>query len=396
MQPLSIYVHIPFCRHRCGYCDFNTYAGMNHLVPAYISGLKTEIRQFKNFIPVQGNYRVQTIYFGGGTPSLIPPGDIGAVLEQIFRVFQVDEDCEITMEANPGTVSLATLNGYRQQGVNRISLGVQSSNLNELQLLEREHEFSDVQRAVADAKKAGFLNISLDLIFGIPGQNIDNWQTSLSDVVDLAPEHLSLYSLTIEEGTPFAKYVREGKMPYPDEDIAADMYDFAREFLRGKGFQQYEISNWARKDSRGDLMISRHNRQYWLNGAYIGFGAGAHGSIEGERLENEKSIVRYIRALEETESASLPATPGTKARTPIDPEREMNETMMLGLRLLVEGVSEDRFEKRFGIGMRTVFGKTINKLEAKKLVEWCGPNRDTLRLTEMGYLLGNQVFVEFV
>ncbi len=396
MKPLSIYVHIPFCQHRCGYCDFNTYAGMNHFIPAYISGVKKEITLFQGYQPIQDSHYVHTIFFGGGTPSLIPPKDIGAVLGTIRQVFKVSEDCEITMEANPGTVTLDSLRGYQEQGVNRISLGVQSSNLGELKLLEREHDFSDVQQAVRDARKAGFNNISLDLIFGIPGQSTESWRTSLVDVTDLEPDHLSLYSLTIEEGTPFAKYVQEGKMTSPDGDVAADMYDFAREFLSKKGFQQYEISNWAKNDENGMLMVSRHNSQYWLNEPYIGIGAGAHGSILGERLENEKNIVRYLRALENESDIRLPSTPVTKDSTPIELEREMNETMMLGLRLLIEGVSEKRFQERFGTEMRTVFGEIIEKLEAKKLVEWGGADGKRLRLTEMGYLLGNQVFVEFI
>lgn len=395
MEPLSLYLHIPFCRHRCGYCDFNTYAGMGHLIPAYVSGLKKEIAFFENDLSRETT-PVYTIYFGGGTPSLLSPDAIGEILTQIRDVFPVSEDCEITMEANPGTVTLESLEGYYQYGVNRISLGVQSSNFGELQFLEREHDFNDVQQAVQDARRAGFMNISLDLIFGLPNQQMQVWQRSLADVVGLGPTHLSLYSLTIEDGTPFARYVRDGQFPYPDPDMAADMYDFAREHLANAGYIQYEISNWAKKDVNGEVMVSKHNRQYWLNQAYIGFGAGAHGSYGGERLENERNIVRYLKRLEETEGVDLPATPVTTARTPIDREREMNETMMLGLRLLQEGVSEERFQTRFGVGIRATFGKIIASLEAKGLVAWGGVNGEILRLTERGYLLGNQVFVEFI
>lgn len=395
MKSLSLYIHIPFCQHRCGYCDFNTYAGMGHWIPKYVTALEREISAF-NADSYHSEYRVDTIYFGGGTPSLLSPAQIGSVLGRINQVFRVDDDCEITMEANPGTVNLASFQGYLEAGINRLSLGVQSTNLSELQFLEREHGFGDVQQAVRDAKEAGIRNISLDLIYGLPHQNMDLWQNSLKDVIALHPAHLSLYALTIEDGTPFARYVHDGKMQYPDPDLAADMYDFAREFLADRGFVQYEISNWAGVGDDGTLLLSRHNRQYWLNGAYVGFGAGAHGSFGGERLENERSIVRYVRALGGDSQVNLPGTPATIRRTLIDLEREMNETMMMGLRLLIEGVSEDRFRERFGTSMRKEFGKIISRLEAKKLVKWVGDKGDILVLTEAAYLLGNQVFVEFI
>lgn len=368
---------------------------MGHLIPDYVSALKKEIGSFRGYPPLE-EYQVHSIYFGGGTPSLLSPEEIGAILGEVHEVFEVDENCETTMEANPGTVGLASFQGYFAKGVNRLSLGAQSTNFSELQLLERQHAFKDVRDAVMNARKAGFWNISLDLIYGLPNQKMEIWQQSLQDVIALHPTHLSLYALTIEDGTPFARYVRDGKLTYPDPDLAADMYDIAKEVLKENGFAHYEISNWAAKDRQGNLLVSRHNQQYWLNDAYIGFGAGAHGSFGGERLENKRSIQRYISALGGGDPVGLPGTPGTNLRTPIDREREMNETMMMGLRLLIEGVNEERFQERFGTSMKQVFGKIISRLEAKKLVRWGGEKGETLMLTEMAYLLGNQVFVEFI
>ncbi|MCH7664216.1 MAG: radical SAM family heme chaperone HemW, partial [Chloroflexi bacterium] len=230
-----MYLHIPFCKHRCGYCDFNAYAGMDDLIPAYASALQAEIRAF-----AAGSDRripIHTIYFGGGTPSLMPAENIAAILESIEQHFEVLADAEITLEANPGTVDLNYFRDIYQSGVNRISMGVQSANPEELRLLERQHGYADAIQAVKYARLAGFDNLSVDLIFGLPYQKLSTWQHSLELALALNPEHISLYALTIEHGTPLGHWVSRGLLPVPDADTAADMYEWTMRHLDANGYQ---------------------------------------------------------------------------------------------------------------------------------------------------------------
>lgn len=345
---------------------------------------------------VHSDFPVHSIYFGGGTPSLLQPSQVNKVLRSIRQVFAVTTDCEITLEANPGTVFLDSVSGYREAGVNRLSLGVQSTHQKELTLLERQHSYADVLNAVQDARKTGIDNINLDLIYGLPYQELKDWEETLRSIVLLNPDHLSLYSLTIEEGTPFMAYVSSGKIVSPDSDLAADMYEFSRAFLSEHGFLHYEISNWAKSDKNGSPLVSRHNCQYWRNEPYLGFGAGAHGYFEGVRLENESNLIRYIEVFKQLGKRNFPSTPATKTFHLIDREREMRETLMMGLRLIEEGVSTIQFKGRFGLPIEEVFGNQIDMLVGKGLLEWVGEDERVLRLTKLGHLLGNQVFIEFV
>lgn len=300
------------------------------------------------------------------------------------------------MEANPGTVSLEKLEGYRQAGVNRLSIGVQSTNKDELQLLERQHGYRDAREAVELARVAGFEEVSFDLIYGLPGQPVDSWEDSLKAVLDLTPNHLSLYALTIEKGTPLSLRVDQGMVIEPDPDLAADMYEWTIEYLSVLGWEQYEISNWALRDEDGKLRVSRHNLQYWLNQPYYGFGAGAHGYVAGWRTENEPFPVRYIQRINSGDIPAYPSTSATIHATKIDEDTAMGETMMMGLRLTQQGVSRERFLSKFGNDFEEIFSDEIADLLEKKLVDWDGGGRERLRLTKHARILGNQVFQYFV
>jgi len=414
MTPYSLYLHIPFCQQRCSYCDFNTYAGLETLIPEYIHALEREIQCLA--VGVDEAIPVHTIYFGGGTPSILPPEEISRILQVLDTVFSLDPATEITLEANPGNLSLEYLRDICNLGVNRLSVGMQSSRPAELALLSRRHEYRDVVKAVKWARQAGFDNLSLDLIFGLPAQTLDHWDTSLTMSLDLAPEHFSLYALTLEAGTPMQRRVARGLLPEPEPDLAAEMYELACVKLEKAGFLQYEISNWARANSesrirngklgmtssespfaiRHSLLASRHNLQYWRNLPYLGFGAGAHGFANGIRTANVLAPAEYIHRLAPRSplpAPRFPRTPATQTTIPIDRDTEMGETMMMGLRLTQEGVSRTAFQARFKCPLEDVFGEVISELVDWELLEWMG---DTLRLTPKGRLLGNQVFMRFV
>lgn len=387
----SIYLHIPFCVHRCSYCDFNTYAGLDDLIPSYVQALQREIeitaRSADAVLPVH------TIFFGGGTPSLLLPEQAKSVLGTIRGCFDLSSNAEITLEANPGTLDPGQLQALREAGVNRLSFGMQSANPGELQLLERQHNLQDVAKAVMDARAAGFDNLNLDLMFGIPYQTIEMWQSSLDTALSLRPDHFSLYALTLEHGTPMKKQVDQGALPEPDSDLAADMYELASDKMDAAGFIQYEISNWARCNETRGILSCRHNLQYWRNQPYLGFGAGAHGYAGGVRTANILSPAAYIQRLEQAGAEHFPGTPATVEKRDITRADEIGETMMMGLRLVEEGVSDAVFCERFGLRLREQFGKQIDRLESQGLIEW---NGSSLRLTKRGRLLGNRVFVEFI
>lgn len=396
----SLYLHIPFCTHRCAYCDFNTYAGQEDLIPAYVLALGNEIRAVADSAPER--IEVQTIFFGGGTPSLLSGNQFETILKTIRQRFELAHDAEISLEANPGTLTAKALGGLHALGFNRISLGVQSAHLEELRQLERIHDYFDVVNAVEWARRAGFENLNLDLIFGLPEQTLKRWQASLQLALGLHPEHLSLYALTLEHGTPFGRWAQRGLLPLPDPDAAADMYEWAQETLEAGGYEHYEISNWAQSGRQ-----CRHNLQYWRNLPYLGFGAGAHGFAGQVRYSNVLRIKTYIERLPSSASRlAFPLSPSTVNRQWITPKVEMQETMITGLRLTQEGISASAFRKRFGCELDSVFGKEIEELVGLGLLEWIDEKSLTqdatltpssrLRLTQRGHLLGNQVFMRFV
>ncbi|MCE5207220.1 MAG: radical SAM family heme chaperone HemW [Chloroflexi bacterium] len=392
-EPYSIYLHFPFCKRRCNYCDFNTYAGVLNRLPRYIDALCLEIQtvahSHKEYISVH------SVYLGGGTPSLIPADELKKVLACLKANFQFTHDTEVTLEANPGTLSPDYLKEIRRMGINRLSIGMQSGSNQELKILGRIHLVEDVHQSVAWARTAGFDNLSLDLIYGLPGQTLDQWRHNLHAALDLYAEHLSLYALTLESNVPMFRQIQNGELPAQDDDLMADMYELATDELNQAGFEQYEISNWVRIDPSGRDLRSRHNLQYWLNLPYLGFGAGAHGSAEGVRTENLSRIKAYSERCFLGNTGEFPRGPALKTAVTIDKHREMQETMLLGLRLR-QGVSASRFYARFGEEMHSIFGKEIEELIHLQLLEENRGGTDALRLTRHARFLSNVVFRQFV
>lgn len=378
---LSIYIHIPFCRTRCSYCSFNTYTGLEALVEPYLAALQHEIALVaQNRSDLAGH----TLYLGGGTPSLLTPVQVEAIIMAVCVHLGLLPTAEITLEANPGTVDAAKLAAFRAAGVNRLSLGVQSIHADELRLFGRSHSFADATDAFHLARRAGFDNISVDLIYGAPYQTRRSWRETLEAVLAWNPEHISLYSLTIETGTPLHHRIERGDIPSPDPDLAADMYEDARARLAQAGFRQYEISNWAQPGCE-----SVHNRQYWLNRPYLGFGAGAHGAACKLRYWNVASVQDYIARIARCEPQNFPLSPAVEGWEAISERLAMSETVILGLRLVREGISRTDFARRFGCTLDQVFGLELERLERIGLIEDSG---DAIRLTERAYLLSNQVF----
>lgn len=364
------------------------------MIPSYVKALCAEISSIRE--AAQFRLPVHTIYFGGGTPSLLTIGQIERILIEIDNCFKLIPGLEISLEANPGSLSLNYLKELHNLGVNRLSIGMQSSQPGELNLLERQHSYEDVISAVKWTRKAGFDNLNLDLIFGIPYQSLESWRHSISLGLDLKPDHLSVYALTIEHGTPLANWVARGLLPEIDSDLEAEMYELADQQLGEVGFTQYEISNWTRRGSDGELLSCQHNLQYWRNLPYLGFGAGAHGFADGLRTANVLSPSAYIERCMHGKKKQFPITPATASTLPLDRITEMGETMMMGLRLTEEGVSNVDFKERFGQELFEVFPKEIKELTESNLLEWVGEGLDTLRLTSRGRLLGNQVFMRFI
>ena len=391
-QGIGLYVHIPFCQTKCSYCDFNTYERIEDQIPNYVTALTNEIKAWSDLLsqPV-----VHTIFLGGGTPSYLPVDNIKHILSTIHSSYKVYESAEITLECNPGDITLERASGWSDAKVNRVSMGVQSFNDGLLALLGRRHTAHEAKQAFHTLRKAGFNNQSLDLIYGLPHQSASQWSDTLNEAVALGPDHISLYSLQIEEGTPLAVDVKKGRYPIPDDDLAAEMYEEAQHKLRANGFTQYEISNWAKPG-----MKSQHNIIYWLNEPYLGVGAGAHSWLEGQRFFNLKSPTRYVTAMDNNHK-EINQDPIATMQTPFGPVEQVDvttatidigETMMMGMRLNA-GVSHKRFEKRFGTPLDKIFPKELNRLVALGLVEITA---EGVRLTDKGRLLGNEVFAEFI
>jgi oxygen-independent coproporphyrinogen-3 oxidase len=401
----GLYLHIPFCLRRCKYCDFFSTEGERKRIPAYTRALLREIGMAGG---AGGNPPVGSVFFGGGTPSLLDPGQVEMVLDEIRKSFQLDPEAEITLEANPGTVELARLKAFRQLGINRLSLGMQSADAGELRLLGRIHTFAGAERTFRDARRAGFDNINLDFIFGLPGQTPALWSQTLARALEFAPEHLSLYALTLERGTELVRAVRRGALPAPDDDAAAEMYERSEGMLGAAGFRHYEISNWARDGGAGagakpadpraavfPAFASRHNLRYWLNQPYLGFGAGAHGCAAGKRYSNICSVEKYIERMRGGGIRRFPLTPASTRSVMRTREADLRETMWLGLRLTEAGVNRAEYRNRFDEDYYDRFRKEIDASIAGGLLEWAR-NGDALRLTPKGRLLGNQVFQLFV
>ena len=389
---ISLYIHIPFCETKCPYCDFNTYAGIEPLIPEYVDALIQEARFWGDALSQHHSPAVSTVFFGGGTPSYLPPGDIVRILDEVRSAFSLAPAAEITLESNPGDIAAERVEAWLKAGINRLSIGVQSLDDGLLQLLGRRHTAQEALDAHRAAGNGGLTNINLDLMYGLPYQTLDQWRATLEEALEDRPEHISMYSLTLEEGTPLEASVRHGKVPYPDPDLGADMYQLAMKLGQDAGYNHYEISNWA-LPGRECL----HNLTYWRNQPYLGIGPGAHSYLNGYRFSNLRSPRRYIQlagaltpgkvdpaALEEYGLLDMVET--------IDERLEMAETMMLGLRLS-EGVSQEAFLRRFGASLLETYGPQIDELLGLELVAW---QEDRLVLTPTGRLLGNEVFQRFL
>ena len=408
---LSLYVHIPFCTAKCGYCDFNSYAGQESLIPAYAQALQREAEMWSAPCATAGGWQAETLFFGGGTPSLMPLAEVERILKGLRRHLGLTPNAEVTLEANPGTVDKPYLSRLREMGVNRLSLGVQSFRDDELAFLGRIHSAEEARSAYQAARSAGFDNVSLDLIFGLPGQTADCWLESLEEAMGLGPEHLSLYALTIEEGTPLARDVARGRTPAPDPDLQAELYLHTAERLAPAGYEQYEISNWARPGRR-----CRHNLTYWRNGFWLGLGAGAHSHLPGSwepatrnqepgiwdrcyRFAAEVSPRRYIELVNETRkqwsqegALTMDAMRQVTFREEAGPSLELLDTLVLGLRLC-EGVSLRELRRRFGRAALESHGAAFEEAISLGLLERADGR---LRLTARGRLLANEVFVRLL
>ena len=387
----SIYLHIPFCQKRCSYCDFNTFSGMNHLIPVYVEQLINEIKYYSS--SSSEKQPINTIFFGGGTPSLLEIIHYEEIFTALKQDFLILPQSEISLEANPGTVTLEYLESLVSIGFNRISFGLQTSNPYLLNLLGRIHDHPQSIQAIFLAKKAGFKNINLDLIYGLPGQTLDDWKKTLDDCISLDTQHFSLYALGIEEDTPLFEWVNKGMVENPDPDLAAEMYEIADHMLTKNGFECYEISNYNKKDEKQDWRC-QHNLKYWRNGNYLGFGAGAHGYIGNIRYENVGNIHEYIQRMKQVSKRRILESPVIKRSEMISDYVAMQEQMMVGLRLVSEGVSIKDFSERFSQSPLVVFKKELNYLTQNHLIDI--QNNDVICLTHHGRLLGNIVFRQFV
>lgn len=371
MHDIGLYVHIPFCRHKCNYCSFASYQSRETDIAVYLCALKAELAQRVDGRPMR------SIYFGGGTPSLLSPEQLEDILAAIASLTAVDKAAEITIEANPGTLDAAYLTAVRGLGVNRLSLGAQSMNNRELDLLGRIHKAAEVQEAVHCARSAGFENLNLDLIYGLPGQGLADWQRTLDEAIAMMPEHLSLYALTLEVETPMWRAIKEKSLPDIDPDLSADQYEMAEDLLAAHGYRHYEISNWAEEGRE-----CRHNMVYWQNQPYLGVGVAAHSWLDGHRLANTGNLDEYLAAF----AGKRPLLPDMDEVIGLD--LELAETVILGLRLEA-GVDINSLKNRFGIDVLSYYSQPIREMVDSGLMKHTG---EYIRLTRRGRLLSNEVF----
>ena len=367
----GLYLHIPFCKSKCAYCDFASFAGQEDNMAAYAEKVQQEIRQKAEKYP---GTTLSTLFIGGGTPSLFPVEKMDEVLSCIHHHFRFHPDAECTCECNPGTVTKAFLQMLRRQGINRLSFGAQCAQPHLLHMLGRIHTWEDVCASVSLARECGFDNINLDLMLGLPGQTEQDALETLESALALSPTHLSCYGLIVEEGTVLARQVEKGLWQLPDEETERREYALCRRLLLEKGFVQYEISNFALPDFH-----CRHNLDCWQRKEYIGIGSAACGLMGNVRWQNPPSLQDYLNGVPAAEEI-------------ISKEDAMFETMMLGLRTM-EGVSEERFLKMHGLSLQKVYGEKLQKPLREKLVQW---ENGYVRLTETGLSLQNRVLVELM
>lgn len=376
MTAAGLYVHIPFCSSRCSYCDFATGLYQSELAERYVAALLQEIRTSPH-----SGAKVDTIYFGGGTPSLLAPAQLDRILAILSQQFEIDPASEVTLEINPGSVTREKLEAFRNLGINRASFGAQTFDDSELAKLGRSHSAADALKTFAELRNAGFTNISFDLIAGLPGQTLAGWQRNIKQALDLNPEHLSFYLLEVHSGTPLAEHIRRGLQPVPDDDLAGVMYRWMLDHASEAGYEHYEISNLCHPGFH-----SRHNVKYWTAVPYYGFGCSAH-SYDGQnrRWSNHRDVLKYVETIE-------------NGASPVVDEQELSETdvraeaLFLAMRLM-RGVDVQRYRESFGVDLREAHAADLDRFCKAGLLEFDG---DLIRLTRTGALLSNEVFAAFV
>ena len=376
-KDLGLYIHIPFCIKKCAYCDFLSWSGDKDQKEEYVRDLEQEIRSYKTFA---ADYQVSTVYFGGGTPSILETGQIERIMGALRQTFRIEKKAEITLEMNPGTARKEKLKAYRQLGINRLSIGIQSVKNENLKLLGRIHTYEDFLESYHMAREAGFDNISGDLISSLPGQTLEEWKEELEILIRTPLEHLSVYQLIIEEGTEFYERYGEHEELLPDEETSREIYLWTGEYLENQGFRQYEISNYARAGKE-----SRHNLRYWERKDYLGLGLGAASMIRNMRMSNTRDWEKYRtgcrdprKIREEVEFLEEP--------------RQIEEFMFLGLRK-TRGVSRKEFRRTFGKDLDLIYEKTLKKYLENGMLQESG---DRIFLSAEGILLSNQIFADFL
>ncbi|MBX7170365.1 MAG: radical SAM family heme chaperone HemW [Pyrinomonadaceae bacterium] len=375
----GIYIHIPFCKSRCSYCDFATDVYRNNdAVERYVNALITEITNQPKVKSQKS--KVETIYFGGGTPSLLTANQLEKIINILHQTFSFTENLEFTLEMNPATVTLEKLQDFKNLGVNRASFGVQTFDDRALKLLARGHNADDARKTFELLRQANFENISFDLIAGLPNQTLQDWEDNLYKALDLNPEHLSLYLLEIHEATPLAEQIRSKRQPLPDEDLAAEMYELMLEKVAKSGYEQYEISNFSKPN-----YLSRHNSKYWLCEPVFAFGVSAH-SFDGKtRWANERDTNKYVQLIE-------------SGKSPIVEKNELDEVQVAGefafLRLrLTKGLNLEEYKERFGIDLQAKYAEDLKHLKEAELIEF---ENSHLKLTKKGMVYSNEVFAVFI
>lgn len=373
----SLYIHIPFCESKCSYCSFNSYAGLEGLQVRYVEALCADMAKVAASVDVEP---LKTVFFGGGTPSILPSNLLRKIIETSSSLFPFADDCETSIEINPGTMEMAKFESLQESGVNRISFGVQSFNDLELSRIGRIHTADEAVAAITMAGEAGFTNISLDLMYGLPGQTPHSWQQSLETAISLGVKHLSLYQLTLEKQTPLEKMVNDGKIRLPEEDELSIMDEITSQLTGEGGLEQYEISNYAQNGYR-----CRHNIVYWQNKDYLGFGAGAVSCVQGSRRRTVASPVQYCECIETEKSIII-------EEETLKHDASFRETVIMGLRMN-QGVSDSVLVSRYGINPSEYYGKNLQSLVAEGLLQ---QSDGFLSLTDRGRAVANLVMAELV
>ena len=394
MKDLSIYIHIPFCVRKCLYCDFLSAPACNGEMRSYVNCLLREIEKQSIFY---GDHRVVSIFLGGGTPSLLSAQETGRILERVRARFSLAEDAEITIECNPGTATAEKLKNYITYGINRLSIGLQSTDDGELERIGRIHNYRDFLETYELAREEGFRNINIDLMAALPGQSLASYRKTLERVIALSPEHISAYSLILEEGTPL--YVNRGLYTFPDEDEEREMYELTEKVLGEARFHRYEISNYAQAGYE-----CRHNKVYWRRGDYVGFGLGASSMVGNVRWKNPDTHADYAAYVEKMEPldksramhiaqtrAEWMSAAGAREVQPLTLQEQMEEFMFLGLRL-TNGVRKQDFQEKFGVPIETVYEKELEELQRDGLLIV----EESVRLTPYGTDISNYVMAKFL